>query len=284
MSKRIVVGTDGSVSAAAAVEWAVDDATRKKVPLHIVSVVEHWPYSIARYPAPPDAGDMLVHAAERILADAAARALRHRPEATVTTEMIEGYPATVLCDQEKDAAQIVVGSRGLGGFAGAMLGSVSGHVAGRAHCPVVVVRPDAEAAHGEIVVGVDDSAECEPALAYAFEQALLRGATLRALHAWLSPRHGYIPGIPYDMDDVRRAQHQLLAQRLATLGGRYPRVTVIEDVQCAHPVDALTQASKRADLVVVGSHGRGTVGALLLGSVSRALLHHSSCPVAVVRS
>jgi nucleotide-binding universal stress UspA family protein len=283
MSSKIVVGTDGSVSAMAAVGWAVDDAARKQVPLHIVSVVERWPYSVARYPAPPDIGDTLIRGAERVLDEAKATALRRRPEVTVTTEIIEGDPAAVLCRQAENGAEVVVGSRGLGGFAGALVGSVSAHVASHAHGPVVVIRPDVETGRGEIVVGVDDSPECEPALVYAFDQALLCGAALRAIHAWQLPVHAYAPGIDYDMDEIRRAQHLVVTERLATLSTKYPDVTVIEDAPCAHPVDALTQASRKADLVVVGSHGRSGVGALLFGSVSRALLHHSFCPVAVVR-
>ncbi|WP_248963229.1 universal stress protein [Sphaerisporangium perillae] len=113
MSERTVVGTDGSVSGTAAVEWAADNAARRGAPLRIVSVVERWPYGIARFPAPPDVGDSLVHGAERVLAEASA--LRRRPGITVTTETIEGYPAEVLCEQATEATEVVVGSRGLGG-------------------------------------------------------------------------------------------------------------------------------------------------------------------------
>ncbi|WP_223168221.1 universal stress protein [Nonomuraea sp. SYSU D8015] len=102
----------------------------------------------------------------------------------VETQNVEGTPAVVLREQAKDATELVVGSRGLGGFAGALLGSVSLHVTGHVHCPVVVVRGDLRPVRGEIVAGVDDSPECEPALAYAFQQAKLRGSTLRVVHAW----------------------------------------------------------------------------------------------------
>ncbi|MDH2426216.1 universal stress protein [Sphaerisporangium sp. TRM90804] len=284
MSSRIVVGTDGSVSAKAAVGWAADDAARKQAPLHIVSVVEPWPYDVSRYPAPADIGDTLSRGATRVLDEAAAEVRRRRPEVALTTEIVEGDPAAVLAHQGDDVAEVVVGSRGLGGFAGALVGSVSSHVASRARCPVVVVRPEFEPGHREIVVGVDDSPECEPALVYAFEQAMVCGAALRAVHAWQLPVHAYAPGIAYyDMDEIRLAQHQVVTERLAALSAKYPDVAVTGEPVCAHPVDALTKASRKAELVVVGSHGRGRLGALLLGSVSRALLHHSFCPVAVVR-
>ncbi|MEV0354150.1 universal stress protein, partial [Nonomuraea sp. NPDC050680] len=124
---------------------------------------------------------------------------------------------------------------------------------------------------------------CEPALAYAFRQAQLRGAALRVVHAW-QPVHVFASGVPYDMDDVRNAQHQIVHDRVATFTKEYPQVTVVEDVQPAQPVEVLADASARADLLVVGSHGHGTVGALLLGSVSRGVLHHTRCPVAVVHA
>ncbi|MFD0475661.1 universal stress protein [Nonomuraea thailandensis] len=133
-------------------------------------------------------------------------------------------------------------------------------------------------------MGVDDSPECEPALAYAYEQAELRGATLRAVHAWQLPVHAYAPDIVYDMDEVRAARLQVVRDRLKTLGRDHPKVNVIEDVQSAHPVDALTAAAERADLLVVGSHGRGALGSALLGSVSRNVVQHARCPVAVVRA
>ncbi|MFC4537113.1 universal stress protein [Sphaerisporangium dianthi] len=284
MSDRIVVGTDGSAPGTAAVEWAADDAARRGVPLRIVTVVERRPYGIARYPAPPEMADTLVEGAHRVLADAKASARRRSPDIAVAGEIVEGYPAEVLCEQATEATEVVVGSRGLGGFVGALVGSVSGHVAGHARGPVVVVRQGERTEHGEIVVGVDDSPECEPALPYAFTEALLRGAILRAVHAWQLPVHAYAPEVSYDMDDVRRAQQEAVSKKLADVAALYPGVKLIEDVLCAHPADALISASEKADLVVVGSHGRGGVGALLIGSVSRALLHHATCPVAVVRN
>lgn len=96
--------------------------------------------------------------------------------------------------------------------------------------------------------------------------------------------HAFAPEAPYDMDEVRTAQHQVVRDWLETFKKDYPQVTVVEDVQSAQPVEALTDASTRADLLVVGSHGHGATGALLLGSVSRGVLHHARCPVAVVRA
>ncbi|MET7332295.1 universal stress protein [Nonomuraea sp. NPDC005650] len=280
----IIVGVDGSVTSRAAVEWAADDAFRMRMPLRIVHAVDLLPYQIGRYPnaALPD---VLQHEGRRILSEAEALVHERQPTVEVTSQDVEGSPTAVLRQQAEGAAEIVVGSRGLGGFAGALLGSVSMNVAGHVRCPVVVVPEGHRPVHGEVVAGVDDSAECEPALAYAFEQAKLRGGALRVVHAWQLPVHAFAPEISgYDMDEVRTAQHQVVRDRVAIFSEDYPEVKVLEDVQSAHPVNALTDASERADLLVVGSHGRGALGSMLLGSVSRGVLHHAHCPVAVVRA
>ncbi|MEU4541517.1 universal stress protein [Streptosporangium sp. NPDC023825] len=283
MSDPVIVGTDGSAAASAAVEWAADDAARMRAPLRIVFALNFLPYDIPKF-STPEWEDPLTRNAERVLAEAEALVRERRPEIEVTTQTIEGAPPVVLRDQAVGATEIVVGSRGLGGFAAAVLGSVSMHVAGHARGPVVVVRSGPRAVHGEIVVGIDDSPQCDPALAYAFEQAALRGATLRALYVWQAPVHAYAPEIVYDMDEIRRAQHQVAADKLTSWRQTYPQVKVIEDVRSGHPVEVLTAASKEADLVVVGSHGRGALGSLALGSVSRGVLHHARGNVAVVRS
>ncbi|MEV0390671.1 universal stress protein [Nonomuraea sp. NPDC050643] len=283
----IIVGVDGSVASRAAVEWAAGDAARRRAPLRIVHAMDRTPYQIGRYPGTYPGTvlpDELVREGQRVLREAEALARERHPDVEVTAQDVEGAPAVVLCEQAGDAAELVVGSRGLGGFAGALLGSISTYVAGHAGCPVVVVRGEPREARGEVVVGVDDSPECEPALAYAFEQAKLRGGRLRAVHAWRSPVHAFAPEAVYDMDEVRAAQHQVVRDRVEALRKAYPEVEVAEDAPAAHPVDALTAASDQADLLVVGSHGRGALGSILLGSVSRGVLHHARCPVAVVRA
>ncbi|WP_433380726.1 universal stress protein [Streptosporangium sp. CA-115845] len=283
MSNLIIVGADGSSNATAAIEWAADVAARMSLPLRIVTAVQRWPNDIPKFPA-PEWEDAVTESSQKVLAAAEETARSRQPGIEVTTTLIEGPPSLVLREQGKEATELVVGTRGLGGFAGALIGSVSVHVAGHVHCPVVVVRPGQAGAHGEITVGLDDSDACEPALAYAFEQARLRGSTLRALYAWQVPVHIYAPEIVYDMDEFRAAHDKVVTDRLAGWRERYPEVKVIEDVRRAHPVEALSDASDTCDLLVVGSHGRGALGSLFLGSVSRGVLHHARCSVAVVRS
>ncbi|MFG1613838.1 universal stress protein [Nonomuraea wenchangensis] len=278
----IVVGVDGSVAARAAVEWAAADALRTREPLRLVHAVDRTPYQIGRFPT-PTLPDVLLREGRRILDEAVALVRERQPQVEVETREVEGAPALVLREEAEGASGIVVGSRGLGGFAGALLGSVSTHVAGHVRCPVVVVRAQRQPVSGEIVVGVDDSPECRPALAYAFRQAELRGAKLRAVHAWQLPVHAFAPEIAYDVDEIRAAQQQLLTGALESFRAEHPAVEIIEETHSGHPVDVLAAAGAQADLVVVGSHGRGAMGSALLGSVSRGVLHHARCAVAVVR-
>ncbi|MET9068235.1 universal stress protein [Streptosporangium sandarakinum] len=282
-SAPVIVAVDGSPDAARAVRWAADDAFRRRLPLRLVHVVERGPYDIPRFSAPEWPGTLVV-SGRRVLEEAENQARARQPTLEVTTELIEGSRTRSLCEQAADAAQIVLGSRGLGGFTSALLGSVSTYVAGHVRCPVVVVRPGGEEHRREVVVGVDDSPQSDPALAYAFEQAKARGCPLRAVHAWQLPVHAFAPDVTYDMDEVRRYQDRMVREKLTAWREKLPEVQVIEDVSSAHPVDALVEASADADLVVVGSRGMGTIGSAILGSVSRGVLHHARCPVAVVRA
>ncbi|WP_432861964.1 universal stress protein [Microbispora rosea] len=281
MTEPVIVGTDGSRAAAAAVEWAAGDAARKGLPLRIVHAVDRLPYEIARYPVPIE--DQLDRAGRRILEEAEEAVREIHPAVRVTTAMIEGDPSRVLRKEAGNAAEIVIGSRGHGGFTGMLLGSVGMHVAGQVDAPVVVVRAGVPASHGLVVVGVDGSAEAGAALTYAFEEARLRDCRLLALYAWQLPVHPFAPEITYDVDEVRKAHEDCAAGALRTHRDRYPDVAAEMRAVCAHPVTALVEAGEKADLLVVGSRGRGAVGAAVLGSVSRAVLHHAHCPVAVVR-
>ncbi|WP_219503139.1 universal stress protein [Nonomuraea ceibae] len=282
MNQVIVVGTDGSDAATAAVEWAADDAARAGARLRIVHAVERTPYEIAKFSAPGQ-DDVIALSAQSVLSDAETVARKRQPGIDVDCELLQGAAAARLRNQAGDSAEIVIGGSGLGGFPGAVLGSVSTHVAGYAHGPVVVVRSAPDTAHGEVVVGLEDYHACEPALAYAFEQAMLRASTLRAVHAWQPPAHAHIPKSAHDLDEIHAAQCRTAATVLQGWRQRYPQVQVIEDVRRAHPVDALTRASEGADLVVVGSQGRGAIGTVMLGSVTLGVLHAARASVAVVR-
>jgi nucleotide-binding universal stress UspA family protein len=282
MSDVIVVGVDGSKPGFHAVAWAADDALRMHVPLRCVCVVETWPYQVPQVGG-PEWEESLIANARKTLAEAEEVVRERQPAVEVSTKLMTGTPAAALREQAGDATELVVGSRGLGGFAGAVLGSVSMNVAGQVRGPVVVVKTETTTVHGEIVVGLDGSPACEPALAYAFRQAGLRGSTLRAVYAWSLP-FALAAGFSSDFEALREAHQQVAESQLAAWRERCPQVKVIADVRCAHPVETLATAGDQADLLVVGSHGRSAIGSIVLGSVSRGVLHHARCNVAVVRA
>lgn len=282
MSEPVVTATDGSPSATAAVRWAADDAARRTVPLLIVHVVERWPYGISAFP-PPGWQDAMAEAGDRILAEAAKAATERRPGIDVSTELTGGTPSEILRERASSTSEIVIGSRGTGGFAEALLGSAVLRLAGHVRGAVVVVKAGQDGPGEEIVVGVDGSPDGEAALGFAFEQARLRGVVLRAVCAWHVPLHTVMPESVHDVTGIQHEQQRVVAERLAPWRDLYPGVEVVEEVTYGHPVSALTDVSGRAALLVVGSRGLGAVGSMVLGSVSRDVLHHARCPVAVVR-
>ncbi|MEV0970841.1 universal stress protein [Microtetraspora glauca] len=282
MAAPIVVGTDGSPSASVALEWAADDAARKGLPLRVVHVVHHLPYVGATHVV-PGLEDALTRAGRRILDEAERIAWRGRPDIEVSVALLDGSPEHVLVAEAAQASELVVGSRGRGGFAGMLLGSVSSYVAGRVAVPVVVVRPDHTPARVEVVVGIDESGECDSALGYAFEQARLLDCPLRAVHGWQLASEISSGWFIHDLEDVKRMRERLARGALAAWRAAYPGVPVEVEVVHEHPVTALVRASRDAVMLVVGSHGRGPLGSAVLGSVSRGVLHHARCPVAVVR-
>ncbi|MEU7879094.1 universal stress protein [Microbispora bryophytorum] len=277
----VVVGTDGSAGATRAVEWAADHAGLRGLPLRVVHAVERLPYDVPRYPI-PDSYDRLAPSGRQILDHAEQVARDRRPGLDVTTELAEGRPGRVLRDQAARAAEVVLGSHGAGGFPGMLLGSVGNHVAGHVAVPVVVVRPAPPEAVAEIAVGFDCSEASGPALAYAFEEARLRGHRVRIVCAW-EPPVPYAPVIAMDPDDMRRAAEDYARAELRPWQSGHTEVKTELDMVRGHPVAALIEASSRAVMLVVGSHGRNAFTAAVLGSVSRAVLAHAHCPVAVVR-
>ncbi|MEU8146916.1 universal stress protein [Nonomuraea sp. NPDC048901] len=283
MSRAIVVGVDGSPSAGSALGWAADDASRRGLPLRIVLVREPW---AAEHPS-TRASDRqtLTERCTYLLDQAAEQVRRLTPELEVSTAVVTGSVIERLKGESETADSVVVGSRGLGGFAGLVLGSVGLGLAGHAHSPVVVVRMPVPGRHREIVVGFDGSPFAESALEYALEQAGARRAPVRVVYGQRTPRlaphpAGYGPfltGAPgEEVAEIRL--------RLAPWHEKYPDVEVIESIVPGHPVPVLARASEKAALVVVGSRGLGGFASAALGSVSHGVLHRACCPVAVVQT
>lgn len=290
----VVVGVDGSTAADAAVDWAASEASAQGRPLRIVHGFV-WPLvrpAVPLDPAPgepPDRG--LRPATERILEEAKLRALAVAPDLEVSTRLVVAGAAAAVLEEAQDAALVVVGNRGLGGFLGLLVGSVGVAVAAHARCPVIVVREgnpgEGSIATGRILVGVDGSEMSAQAVEFAFERAARHGSTVVAVHAWTLPVPAEAGGeyaAYVDTEQLERAGRGILENALAPAVERFPEVKVETKVVRAHPGQALQAESQDADLVVVGSRGRGGFRGLLLGSVSQGMLHHAACSVAVVRS
>jgi nucleotide-binding universal stress UspA family protein len=290
-ARTIVAGTDGSEESLQAVEWAARETARREAALRIVSVPVTWPDAgpPRKFPSaisPELVADIERKDAERALADAAKRAAWLAPWLRVDTAIIDGPPAQALLDAAADAALLVVGYRGAGGFAGMLLGPVSRYVTTHAPCPVVVVRQETLTAHSEIVVGVRDLEHSDAALAFAFEEAALRGARLLAVHAWF----WFVPGLrrvgteaggqrpTIDPHEVSADAATRLDATLAPWRAKYPGIETGWEVVHAHPARLLAGASASADLVVLGRHREGSA----VGSITHAVLAHAHGPVAAV--
>ncbi|MEO3784347.1 universal stress protein [Actinocorallia sp. B10E7] len=274
----VIVGTDGSPTSHAAVSWAADEALREGRPLRIVHVQEPWTLGLPDIP-PPMADEARSVESREILDEAAAVAAEGRPDLVVETENIQGETVRALRLISEQGGELVLGSRGRGRFAELLLGSTTLRVAGHAARPVVVVRGEPASRRGEIVVGVAFDHDQTGPLTYAFEAARRRGARLRAVHAWdvTDTFARQAKEDPSFIDPLDR-----LTELLESWRGRYPDVKVVEEVVNEHPAATLTDSSSGADLLVVGTHGRGALGSLLLGSVGHAVLHHARCPVVIV--
>ncbi|MFC4119909.1 universal stress protein [Nonomuraea zeae] len=275
MAEQIVVGVDGSAAATAAVEWAAADGGRRGHSLRLVHVCEQWP---------PSLDEAQSQYSTEVLEAASSRAREVAPEVEVTTESRSGHVVEQLIAGSASADSVVLGSRGRGGFAGMILGSVSAAVAGHAAGPVVIVRGPSEIVHGRIVVGYDGSECSQVAMRYAIEQARARLAHVHVVYAWQAPMSApYAAAYSNVLESVFAQQQRTAREAVAPWRDEYPDVDLTDEQVCEHPVDALMNASVSADLVVVGSRGLGGFASAVLGSVSRGVLHHVTCPVAVVR-
>jgi nucleotide-binding universal stress UspA family protein len=279
----IVVGVDGSESSLDAVRLAAREAALRKRPL---LAVHAFVWALMRVPVgphplgPPDGG--LRHQAERLVSEAVEEARKAAPEVPVTARIVDGTVAPVLLAEARDAYMVVLGDRGLGGFSGLLVGSVTVQVAAHATCPVVVAKGERHP-DGPVVVGVDGSTVSDRAVGFAFEEASLRDAPLVAIHTWQFPMPTEVGPLPLDYgQEIAAAEERVLSEAIAGWGEGFPDVAVTLRVHRGRPAEALVDESDRAQLVVVGARGRGGFTGLLLGSVSQAVLHHARCAVAIV--
>lgn len=284
---RLVVAVDRSASAYQAAAWAAATAAAHRWPLHIlISMGLPEGFGPGLTLSEADIAWMR-RDGERTVTEAARIAREAAPgeELHITTEVAFEEVTPLLIERSKSASMLAVGSRGLGAFQRGLLGSVSTAVTRHAHCPVAVIHDIAglteEWKVRPVLVGVDGTANSRPAIELAFAEASLRKVGLVALHTWSDSTGLDIP-IP-GWESIRESEHVLLAEQLAGYQERYPDVEVRRIVLCDRPGRALLEESAHAQLLVVGSHGRGGFATMTLGSTSNTLLHSAECPMIVVR-
>jgi nucleotide-binding universal stress UspA family protein len=283
LRRPVVVGVDDRRTSRFALDWAIDEASRHSLPLHIVRACPVPPGS--RVDPGEDTADGATSAA---LAESVSRVQALAPHLEVVTETPVAAPSVALVDASKKAACLVVGARGRGALVGAVRGTTSLDVAARGDCPVVVVRelPRPAATPPRVVVGADGSEWSAAAIGYAFAQASERLVPLTVVH--VSPpdlgTRSVLRRPGSDLLALSQREQTLAAEEIAGWSEKYPDVRVYQHVLSGHPVKALVDHSEGAELLVVGSRARSRLAGMLLGSVSQGVLQHAHCPVAVVRA
>ncbi|MBY8857226.1 universal stress protein [Nocardia sp. CA2R105] len=283
----IVTATDGSAVSYQAVAWAAAAAALHDCPLDAVASVG---FQGAYGPVPyltAEAIEQMRESGAQIMAEAVriASEVTAADSVEIRSEVTFDPIIATLITHSRTARALVVGSRGRGTIQRALLGSVSWAMIHHAHCPVVVVSSsagtDPVSARKPVLVGVDGSVNNVPAVALAFREAALRGVGLTALRCWSDSTDIEPPLAAWE--PVREKEFALLLEDLAVHRERHPEVPVHGVVVRDQPARALLAESDSAQLVVVGSRGRGGFAGMLLGSTSRALVQSVECPIVVVR-
>jgi nucleotide-binding universal stress UspA family protein len=271
---EIIVGYDGSPGSELALNWAAREASKRGSRL---TVCHAWALGDLALPAEPAAFDVLRWHGEEIVNQGLRRAEAIAGPEGVQPLLVLGSPARVLCEHSDTAMMVVVGARGDGGLAGLLLGSVAWQLAGHGQGRIVIVRGSgrrANAAPGPVVAGVDGSAASRAVLAFASEEAALRRVPLIAACA-LTDAPGRIGG-------AGRLEEEF-SSLVTSWEKEHPGVPVLRQVTHGTPRAVLLDAAAEAQLLIVGSRGRGGIRGMTLGSVATVLAHHAPCPVGIVR-
>jgi nucleotide-binding universal stress UspA family protein len=289
----IVVGVDGSPSSDSAVRWAAREAAMRNVPLSIVHIIERPPWGMlalggGAVPPPTETsewrktgGEEIISAARKLAEDS----VKNASDLQVHVAVYFSATGPALFDLSTHAQMIVVGSRGHGRVERVLLGSVSAGLIHHAHCPVAVIHDEMSVASKPsklpVVVGIDGSPASELATAIAFDEASWRGVELIAVHAWSDAHVSDIPSIEWSAQQA--VGEEALSERLAGWRERYPDVAVRRKIVLDAPAHHLLDEAESAQLLVVGSHGRGGFSGMVLGSVSTAVAQAARVPVIVAR-
>ncbi|MFI0966297.1 universal stress protein [Streptomyces sp. NPDC021080] len=291
MSRTIVVGLDGSPESLAAAAWAAREARRTDAPLHLVHAWSWHPYVYGPpvgVPVPLTAEDPQRAWAERLPRETAAELAADHPGLSVTAERVAEQPVTALLAAAEDAELLVLGSRGLGGVAGFLTGSVAQAVVARSRTPIVLVRagarPPESAGREEVVLGLDLEHPDASVIAFAFRAAARRATDLHVVHGWsLPPYYGYSGAADAGVDEELLTEVRgQLAEVLTPWREKFPAVEVREQAVIGGAGRHLVEASRNAALVVVGRRNRRSPVGGHVGPVTQAVLHHSTAPVAVI--
>ncbi|MFJ2961082.1 universal stress protein [Streptomyces collinus] len=282
MIRSVVVGLDGSAESRAAAEWAAREAKRRFLPLRLVHVWEPVPAPIAL--AQFLGGETQQRWSERVPREVVEDLKVRHSGLDVSLEQVSGRPAEVLTEAAKDAELLVLGSRGLSGIGGFLVGSVGQAVLAHTEQPVVLVRAGEKATGGPVVLGLDTDHPDDTLLTFAFEAAARRVTPLRVVHVWNPPPY-FAYGLPADPEldaALGKQDAATLTEVLHHWKEKYPAVEVIEESRPGSPAVHLVGASRDASLVVVGRRARRSPLGAHIGPVTHGVLHHATAPVAVV--
>jgi nucleotide-binding universal stress UspA family protein len=290
----IVVGVDGSSSSKSAVQWAAHEAGMRKQPLTLVHVVvtpswgpTPWLLADTPLPLPAEEDPALEETGQKVLAEAVKIAEDTAEDGVhpeINSKLYFSVPVSTLVNLSRQAHLVVVGRRGRNALTRILLGSVSNGLLHHAHCPVAVIHDGVSSAKRSnlpVLVGVDGSAASESATEIAFDEASRRGVDLVALHAYRDADLPQVLNVQWSGENP--IPPEALAHRLTSWLERYPNVTIHPRIVCDNPARHLLDESESAQLVVVGSRGRGGFEGMLLGSVSTAVAHAATVPVIVAR-
>ena len=291
MTNRIIVGVDGSEPSIVALRWAAYEARRRNADVLVVSC-----YSVPVYGSPEGAVyttsedvDAIKEGASGLISRSAEIVAEIDAHLVVDGTTSMSPAAIAISESAGPHDEIVVGATGHAGFMEGLLGSVALSVIHRSHVPVIVVpaKPTNEVGPSmkKIVVGVDGSPGSLEALEWAYGEALVSGSDLTAVHGWIYPYVGSRTGVSEPRTQMQLDAMEELKASLESLGPRMTGGSIHVHARLVEqsPAEALLEESKDADLVVVGSRGRGALRSSLLGSVSRTVVQHATCPVAVIR-
>lgn len=281
MSEKYLIGVDGSEQSRVALAWGLSRATARGASVELLHVADDsfLSESVAFLSEAQEASEQMLQAETEY-----ARSLGFAGKISGTA--VVGHPIAEIEEASKRADLLILGAHGGSRFAGSFFGTRAVKAAATAHCPVAVIPKHQAQPGGGVVVGVDGSEASKKAISFAAEEASRGGVPLIAVYAWMPP---LTPGLEYLwseelVESQRSAAEEAIAIGVAGLAERYPDLEIRREIVQSPPVSALVQTAGHAELLVVGSRGRGGISRLLLGSVSHGVLQALPCPVIVTRA